>query len=269
MPDKLIIFDYSGTLSMEMAAFARPDNLMKHLKSSGLFTLGVDSFALFWEIINATWTKGSTTKLGYKNVMQARICELFPEITGSRQPEVANAVARFVGAYLDHSRIDEHWQSILQELSAKKSVQVIIATDHYAEATDVIIKYLSAWNIQATTTAARSSGNYIVANSADIGAQKSERKFWETIKTKCGDNIHKAMLIDDFGANEQSADAYAQANVISARRQKTIKLLENVFSGQVECFSFAALEASIADLVAQVSAKIAQFLSEGKGGNIV
>jgi hypothetical protein len=37
----------------------------------------------------------------------------------------------------------------------------------------------------------------------------------------------------------------------------------------VECFSFAALEASIADLVAQVSAKIAQFLSEGKGGNIV
>ena len=146
MSDKLIIFDYSGTLSPEMAAFARPDNLIQHLKSSGLFKLGVDNAALFWEIINVTWVTGSTTKLGYKKVMLARIEELFPEITGSRKPEIANAVAGFADAYFNHSWIDEHWQSILRKLSANKSVQVIIATDHYAEATNAIIKHLSAWN---------------------------------------------------------------------------------------------------------------------------
>ena len=48
-----------------MAEFARPDNLMRQLKSSGLFALGVDSAALFWGIVNATWTKGSTTGLRY------------------------------------------------------------------------------------------------------------------------------------------------------------------------------------------------------------
>ena len=269
MPDKLIIFDYSGTLSLEMAAFARPDNLMQHLKSSGLFTLGVDSKALFWEIINATWEKGSTTKLGYKKVMRECICKLFPEIAESRKPEIVSAISHFVDAYLDHSRIDEHWRSILQELSADKSVQVIIATDHYAEATNVIIKCLGVWNIQATTTKAGIKDNFNVAYSADIGAHKAESKFWETVRANCDIDVKRALLIDDFGANEQSADAYAQAKEISRRQQKTINLLENVFSAQVECFSFQAPEAPIGYLISQVSAKIRQFLSDGKSENIV
>ena len=269
MPDKLIIFDYSGTLSLEMAAFARPDNLMQYLKSSGLFTLGVDSKALFWEIINATWANGSTTRLGYKKLMLARLEELFPDITGSRKPETAKAVAGFVDAYLDHSHIDERWRSILQELSSDKSVQVIIATDHYAEATNVIIKYLSVWNIQAATTEKVVKDIFNVANSADIGAHKTEKKFWDTLKVNCGININRILLIDDFGANEQSADAYSQAKEISQRQQKTINLLENVFPARVECFSFAAPEAPIGDLISQTSAKIRQFLSEGKGKNFV
>jgi len=269
LPDKLIIFDYSGTLSMEMAAFARPDNLMKHLKSSGLFALGVDSTSLFWKIVNATWKKGSTTKPGYKNVMQEYICELFPEITESRQPEVRIAVSNFIDAYLDHSQIDEHWRSILQELSSNKSVQVIIATDHYAEATNVIIKCLGVWNIQAATTEALVKDIFNVANSADIGAHKAEKKFWETLKANCGIDVKRILLIDDFGANEQSSDAYVQAKEISRRQRKTINLLENIFSAQVECFSFVAPEVPIGYLISQVSAKIRQFLSEGKGENIV
>jgi hypothetical protein len=269
LPDKLIIFDYSGTLSPKMAAFARPNNLMKHLKSSGLFALGVDSTALFWEIINVTWTEGSTTKLGYKKVMRECICKLFPAIAELRQPEVKRAVSNFVDAYLDYSCIDEHWRFILQDLSSDKSVQVIIATDHYAEATNVIINRLSVWNIQATTMEAGIKDNFIVANSADIGVHKTEKKFWETIQANCGIDLKRVLLIDDFGANEQSSDAYAQTKEISRRRQKTIKLLENAFSARVESFSFAATEAPIGDVISQVSAKIRQFLSEGKSGNIV
>jgi hypothetical protein len=261
---KLIIFDYSGTLSLEMAEFAEPDNLMHHLQESGLFTLGVKSAALFWEIINATWEKGSTTNAGYKKVFQDGIYQLFPETARSGQTEVVTAVANFTDAYFKHSPIDPHWRPVLEKVNNNKSVHVIIATDHYAEATDTIINCFDKWKIQATTANVCDQGNYIVANSADIGVHKAERKFWETIKNKCGISANQILLIDDFGANEQSADAYAQTKEISQRREKTINLLENVFSASVECFSFAGQGVTIADLVAQTSAKITQFFRMDK-----
>ena len=34
--DRLIIFDYSGTLSLEAPAFARPERLLRELEISGL-----------------------------------------------------------------------------------------------------------------------------------------------------------------------------------------------------------------------------------------
>lgn len=264
MPDKLIIFDYSGTLSPEMAAFARPDNLMRHLQASSLSLLGVESVALFWKIINATWEKGSTTNAGYKKVLQDGIYQLFPQAARPGRTEVVTAVANFTDAYFKHSPIDPHWRPVLEMINNNKSVQVIIATDHYAEATDTIINYLGEWNIQATRADVCDQGNYIVANSADIGVHKAGRKFWETIKKKCGISAKQILLIDDFGGNEQSADAYAQTEEISQRRKKTINLLENVFPAQVECFAFSGQGVTIADLVAQASAKITQFCQMDK-----
>ena len=73
---------------MEAAAFSRSDNLIGHLQKSGLFALGVDNAALFWAIVNATWLKGSTTRLGYKTVMQERIAELFPQKAVVKQAEI-------------------------------------------------------------------------------------------------------------------------------------------------------------------------------------
>ena len=262
MTDKLIIFDYSGTLSLEAAAFSRPDSLMQHLQKSGLFELAVNNTALFWEIINSTWRQGSTTQLGYKTVVQERIAELFPEIAIIKQTEISRAVTKFLCAYLDHFQIDECWQKILQKLSADKSVKVIIATDHYAEATETIIQNLEKWDIQATALASNIKSNFIVANSADIGVHKAESKFWETLKTLCGIKANRILLIDDFGANEQSADAYSQKKEIFQRRQKTISLLESVFSAQVQCFIFAAINVLVADLILQASKKILQFLSD-------
>jgi hypothetical protein len=264
LPGKLIIFDYSGTLSPGMAEFANPDNLMHHLQESGLFALGIKSAALFWEIINATWEKGSTTRLGYKKVLHERICELFPEVARSKQREVTNAVSDFADAYFKHSRIHDHWRPVLEMINNNKSVQVIIATDHYAEATDVIIKNLDTWNIKAAAAEAGINSNFLIANSADIGAHKVESKFWETIKKKCCISANQILLIDDFGANEQRTDAYAQANVISKRRQKTINLLENVFSAQVKYFLFSTPELSVADLVTKASINISQFINDNR-----
>ena len=73
-PVKLVIFDYSGTLSLESTLFARPDFLMKQLKESGLANLGIESPETFWgEIVNPTWQRGSTTSVGYKKVIGDRI----------------------------------------------------------------------------------------------------------------------------------------------------------------------------------------------------
>lgn len=260
LPDKLIIFDYSGTLTLEMPLFAQPGNLMRHLKSSGLFDLGVDNTALFWEIINATWMEGSTTGLGYKKVMQARILELFPATARSRKQQAAKAISDFVDAYFSHAGIDRHWQPLLEKLSGNKSVTVIIATDHYAEASATIIKNLAAWNIKAVPVLKAGGGNYIVANSADLGAHKSDLQFWEIVREVLPFVYRRVLLIDDFGQNEQAGDIYGTAAKINERREKTTRILQSVFTAEVQDFSFIAQGNSLSLLIAETSAIIDQFV---------
>jgi hypothetical protein len=148
-PDKLIILDYSGTLSLEAPLFARPESLLCTLAESGLAAFGVTSPEIFWErIVNPTWIEGSTTQAGYKHVMAERIAAL--RLTpGASADEIAAAASCFVERYLDHSRIDPHWRPLLMRLSENQNVGVIIATDHYAEATGKIIDELGAWGIPA------------------------------------------------------------------------------------------------------------------------
>ncbi len=263
MPNKLIIFDYSGTLSIEAAAFSRPDNLMRYLQRSGLFALGVDSAALFWSIVDATWSKGSTTRLGYKTVLQERIGELFPEQAVVHQPEISRSVANFVDAYLDHSGIDEHWRPILKKLSRDKSVEVIIATDHYAEATAAIIKYLGEWDIPAMPLNAPGENNIAVVNSADIGLHKVSQQFWQTVKNALRQNYQRVLLIDDFGQNEQQGDAYSDPMKINERSQMTVKMLHTVFEADVESISFVVQDEHAGGLIAETSAIINQFLLSG------
>jgi hypothetical protein len=261
LTNKLIIFDYSGTLSLEMAAFARPDNLIKYLKKSGLSALGVESVALFREIINSTWTKGSTSRLGYKKVMEEGIREKLPETTLSGAQDVSNAVSDFVDAYFEHSRIDDKWRPVLERLSKNISVQVIIATDHYVEATSTIIKFLGEWLIKAAPLTACRENNFAVANSADLGFHKADKRFWEIIKNDLQSGYRYILLIDDFGRNEQLADNYSSAGKIEARRKSTIEVLHDVFDTDVECFSFAAGDRQREELIASASAAIDRFLS--------
>jgi len=148
-PEKLVIFDYSGTLSLEAPRFARPGNLLSALAESGLAKLGVATPEAFWgEIVGPTWTLGSTTAIGYKRVMAQRIeaLGLAPGVVGA---EIAAASSRFVDLYLAHSRIDPLWRPMLENLAGNPGACVVIATDHYAEATETIIHNLHSWNIPA------------------------------------------------------------------------------------------------------------------------
>lgn len=260
MSDKLIIFDYSGTLSLEAPVFSHSDNLIGNLRKSGLFELGVDNAKLFWEMVNTTWEKGSTTAMGYRALMQEYIAELFPHEDDRRRAEISRSVGDFVDAYFDYSRIDEHWRMILQKLFLDKNTDVIIATDHYAEATNAIINHLARWGIQAMPLAAAAGSNFLVANSADLGAHKAQQQFWRKVDDVLQKDYERILLIDDFGLNEQPDDAYRDSIKANERRQMMLNILRAVFFADVESISFAVKDEQAGSVIAEMSAIINRFL---------
>jgi hypothetical protein len=241
--EQMIIFDYSGTLSLEAPLFAEPDSLMNQLEESGLREFGIDSPHIFWEkIVNPTWMEGSTTAAGYKTVLQNRIiAHLHPDLSGPLRARLAEAAATFVDRYLSRSRIDPRWAPILRKINTSPAVKTVIATDHYAEATDYIIKFLGDWQIESATAMDASlhsqAASFIVANSADMGVHKADSRFWQILKTNlCLDTIHHVLIIDDFGYNEQGADRYREGHKVEARMEQTVMTLKTVFSAAVQVF---------------------------------
>ncbi len=241
-PDKIVIFDYSGTLSIESPRFARPENLIRALEESGLFSLGVTTPEIFWEkIVNPTWFEGSTTAIGYKRIMAERI-EALGLASGTAAAEIRAAASRFVDGFLYHSRIDPHWRPLLERLTGHSGAAVIVATDHYAELTGTIIRYLSAWNIPALKAAGEEADPrfpFLVANSSDIGFWKTDLRFWEVLRSQFPPaTIRSVLIIDDFGFNEDKGDRYGERSGIEMRREKTTAVLEDVFQACIEVVPF-------------------------------
>ncbi|MHB8092333.1 MAG: hypothetical protein ACYDH8_12185 [Syntrophales bacterium] len=279
----LVILDYSGTLSIEAPDFGRPENLASALEASGLAAVGVTDANIFWEkIIFPTWAEGSRTTIGYARVIADRIASLH---LSSRAPSTKNEVScssvdeaaqRFVTMYLDHSRMDLLWRPLLEKLHADRNTVVVIATDHYAEATGAIIRYLREWGITATkaednaasqpaskqvvTAAARrrealpedsvfssSPGksekqarfsSVIVANSADLGFWKAERRFWDLLEAQLSGWFRSVLIVDDFGFNEADANGYGKLALVRDRRLKTKAVLRDVFQTSASTISF-------------------------------
>lgn len=242
-PDKLIIFDYSGTLSIEAPRFARPDGLVHALRESGLAALGVATPAFFWEqIVGPTWVEGSTTTAGYKRVMAERITAL--GLAGHNSPAIMAAASRFVDAYLDRSLIDPHWRPILSRLAGRPDIALVIATDHYGEIAEVILGHLKSWHLPARRVAAGTvlepqAAPVAVASSADIGFWKSDRPFWELLKAKLPlAALRSVLIIDDFGFNEEQGDRYGELSGVEARQARTSFLLAEVFKAEIQVIPF-------------------------------
>jgi len=154
---------------------------------------------------------------------------------------LADAVSAFVDSYLKHSRIDTRWKPVLRRINAHPSIRAVIATDHYAEATGAIMRLLGDWQIKAVTATEAASNpqvaSFIVANSADIGFHKVDPRFWQSLKTDLRlDVIHRILIIDDFGYNEQDADDYSNRQKVDARMKETVMTLETVFSAAIDVF---------------------------------
>ena len=247
--EKLILLDYSGTLSISSVRFGRSDVLTEELRRSGLAACGVVSPEIFWSgIVAPTWHEASTTGITYSEAVRRKVRARAPgTITDST---IREAVSRFVESYMTHSRIDTRWVPVLKQLASDLTGRAVIATDHYAEATGYIARYLGEIGIAAVPCMNSSydrlpTGAFIIANSADMGAHKSEKIFWEMLASRCAPGgVKNILLVDDFGFNEQEGDAYGMLEAVIARKERTVKLLEEVYSAPVAVFFFGMEESS-------------------------
>ena len=230
----LVIFDYSGTLSLSTIEFGKPDNLERHLEESGLASIGIDTAGRYWrEVVNPSWAEASTSNAGFRSVAAGCIGAL--ELPGAAPRTIKTAVTKFMDAYMRHSHIAEKWRPLLAEIQARPETVGLIATDHYAEATPAIRSHLSTLGIASIPAIGKKipadKSAFIVANSADIGCLKADSQFWLHLKKTCLPTpINKVALVDDFGSNEQDQNGYAKNHSIANRITATRQALGKVFS---------------------------------------
>jgi hypothetical protein len=274
LPEKLVILDYSGTLSRGAVLFARPEDLMKHLEDSGFKDLGIVKPEKYWEdLVNPTWLEGSTKDRGYKKVLEERLNAILIQNSSiAPHTTIADAVSLFVETYFKYSRIDKSWAPILYKLNQCPLIRTIIATDHYAEATDFIIHFLEELQIHAIPAKEddmlSQRASFIIANSADMGFHKADRRFWEILKSSPKmEKIRHILIIDDFGYNEQKGDCYGDFPNVIMRRENTVSILKSLFSAEIEVFPFMIYNRQLSNnkiygnLVRSAAARIESYLS--------
>ncbi len=237
----LVIFDFSGTLSLGAVLFGKDKTIIQALKNSGLKDLGIEEPARFWtELVEPTWEEGSTTTMGYVEVLTMQAKQLLRGGENSPNPsDIRKAVSHFVNAYFSHSRIDPRWEPAFQFLSNRTDTDTVIATDHYAEATEHIIGELYKIDLKAAPLEqALRHEKFFVANSADLGYHKSTRDFWVKLKDYLGQGLYdQILLVDDFGFNEQE-DFYGGKTKSLDRQRKVTTMLKAVFEIEPNVFPF-------------------------------
>jgi hypothetical protein len=201
--------------------------------------MGIDSPRVFWEeIVNPTWEEGSLTSVGYTRLIARRAAgHLLRTGRSAADQALEEAAGRFVSAYLAASVIDPRWHSLLRRLSASPRILVLIATDHYAEATGAILNHLAACRCRGIALrdlpageGGPKPGGVVIANSADLGAWKNAPSFWERIQAVLPlEAVRQAFLVEDFGAAEQEGDTYGATERIAGRRQRTLEVMGQVF----------------------------------------
>jgi len=263
-----VVFDYSGTLSLDAVAFARSDILVEELRRSGLAEFSIAAPETFWDrLVNPTWEEGSRGPIGYRHLLTREISAAWSaEKKITALPALDRAASAFVARYLQCSGIDPSWHPLLRALYDHPRVVVVVATDHYAEATAAIRKHFALLGMEAaslTAAAAAAGHRLLIANSADLGRRKDEEEFWRLVREALSGRISgPVVLVDDFGGNEASGDQYGRRDKVAARQRRTAALLAKVFTGPVEIYPFlpsggAAPEEGARRLIDEIAARIA------------
>lgn len=239
---RLVVLDFSGTLSLGAVLFGMPEHLEQALRASGLERLGVTGVPFFWEeLVNPTWEEGSTTRRGYALVLADRLKQVFAWQDDRPAAREATAVVeRFLGSYLRHSTIDPAWRRVIAGILERGDTDVVVATDHYAEFTGHIVGELRALGLAAAPILqARADHRVLVANSADLGCHKATPGFWERVKDARRHGMPAVVvMVDDFGLNEQPLDAYAAPAKARERLDASADILRRAYAARVAVFAF-------------------------------
>ncbi|MCX7635702.1 MAG: hypothetical protein N2Z74_08165 [Syntrophales bacterium] len=147
-------------------------------------------------------------------------------------------------------------------------ISTVVATDHYAEATEAIIKHLGDLGVPAVNITAASGicrERILVANSADLGVRKTQRSFWEACRRVLGSALfQRIVLVDDFGYNEVAEDAYGEKEKVVHRRRLTEEIIGAVFSLPILTVPFFIEQGHDAGAVIhETVARIRHLLREG------
>jgi hypothetical protein len=240
----LVVLDFSGTLSLDAVAFAAPGRIEAELQRTGLWDLGIDAAGLFWdELIAPTWQEGSTTDRGYAAVVSAAASEVLRSRGRAVDPDaLRRRVQAFAGRYLACSTIAPQWRGYLRALADRDDTATVVATDHYADATGHIVAELGRLGLRGVPVAAgagAAAGVVTVANSADVGCHKASVDFWRAIHRALRPiTASRVVLVDDFGANEASGDAYGTTRRVRQRRLTMTTVLAAAFRTEPEVHPF-------------------------------
>jgi phosphoglycolate phosphatase-like HAD superfamily hydrolase len=236
-----VVLDWSGTLSPGAVAFGEPETLRRALQEAGL---PLQDPERFWaEVVVPTWPEGSTTSIGYARLIARQLARR----EGKEAEEgYLEAARRFVQMYLEASAPDAGWKSIL-DLLLHHAVRLLVATDHYAEATEAFARHLQAWGYgvevlrpQASPAVAEARNVIRLANSADLGAPKDSPRFWARLRRLLPDRPARVWVIDDFGANERAEDPYTRE--AQRRQQRMLEAIAQSWRVPVEGFAFGVPE---------------------------
>ncbi|MGB9754416.1 MAG: hypothetical protein C0183_10055 [Roseiflexus castenholzii] len=246
MTHQLLVLDFSGMLSLEAVRFGMPDRLERALRHSGLWDLGVDVERYWNDIVKPTWETGSTTPTPYALLIARRLsCD-----------DALQRAERFVQAYLQASVIDPAWRPLFDALQSAEHMTPLVATDHYAEATDHIARQIAAMGWHAAALRTDDTGKtslqiiptpngdrppsraVLIADSADLGARKDSALFWRRVQEGLGEQPTEILIVDDFGANENLLDFYADPVKVNRRQAQAIDAMRSVFGAPVQTFPF-------------------------------
>ena len=239
----LIIFDFSGTLSIKTSWFGRKKSLINAFKASGLWDLGLRSVKMFWEkIISPTWYEGATTQIGYQTLLSNKILELGL----MKKDQIDESTQLFTEFYLNQSNIEKLWIPILKKLYNHPFVTLLVVTDHYAEITNHISNQFKRIGFTTTSLCISSlnnkqeiEGSILIANSADMGCLKRSSVYWNQVKTVFSPKIfNQIIIIDDFGFNEAQEDKYSDMNKIFKRMVSTLEGIQTLSFREIYCIPF-------------------------------
>jgi hypothetical protein len=82
--------------------------------------------------------------------------------------------------------------------------------------------------------------------------------------------VRHVLLIDDFGCNEQKGDSYGAPEKVEQRKNNTIRLLQEVFSAEVQAIPFIIEanedEKAFSELITNTSVIIDRYLADPDDG---